>query len=277
MTRSEEIKNAIYALMFSALGALFKVYGGMRYSSEAVFVDGLTCIAGLFAGLSVIWWLRKASMPPDEDHPYGHERLLFGGVVHTIVIYSLVAGYIFFMLLHPKSYEVSPEASIYAAIGVAFYAIAIALYRRVTVAGSPIAIFTFSEILEGVISITSSLLGSMWGYMIDYIGAWIIEAYLFVEIGQQSIELINMISDRVSPKVKKYVENEFRKRGFSIVNFRLRCVVPGKYQGDISIVPENDMSDDRAYEIAKEIQERLLESNIDLIVHVKRKNKYEGK
>lgn len=268
MIKNKQIKYATIALIMSALGAFFKIYGGTKYGSEAVFVDGLTCVAGLFAGLSVIWWLRKALRPPDEDHPYGHERLMFGGIIYTIMIYSLIAGYVLFMLLRPKSHEVSSKASIFATIGVGFYALAIIFYRKVKVAGSPIAVFTFSEILEGIVSIGASLLGSMLGYVIDYVGAWIIEIYLFFEIGEQSFKFVNMISDKASSEIKEHIESEIKKKGFRILSLRIRCVVPGKYHGDVVVIPPDNVDYSSANMVMNELVRSLLKENIDLVVRI---------
>jgi divalent metal cation (Fe/Co/Zn/Cd) transporter len=62
-----------------AVGAVVKTVGAVASGSRALLVDALTCFASL-AGLgAVVYYLRLGSLPPDEDHPYGHSRFRYRG------------------------------------------------------------------------------------------------------------------------------------------------------------------------------------------------------
>ncbi len=262
------IRNIEVALALSSMGSAFKLYGGFIYHSKALLVDGLTCIAGLIAGILLLRMMIKASSPPDRDHPYGHERLAFGGVLYVLIIYSFAAGIALSKLLSYRAYKVSPKAPIFAALGTVFYAIAIVVYKRVKVVGTPIAMFTLSEIFEGLISIVASLVGSLRGCFIDYMGAWIIEGYLIFELFTQSREFICNISDRVPPEIWCAVKRRLEASGFKIKSLRLRTFVPGRYQGDAVIVVPKNLSYKEADEKVDNLVEELSKNGIDIIIHI---------
>jgi divalent metal cation (Fe/Co/Zn/Cd) transporter len=187
------------------------------------------------------------------------------------VIYGVVAGYVLSRLLRPERYVVSPRAPLYALIGTAFYVVAVLVYRRVSVAGIPIAVFTMSEILEGIISTVASLLGSVKGYLVDYSGAWIIEGYLLLELFLQAQELITSISDRVPEGIKDFIRKELEDAGFEVLSLRLRCVVPKRYQGDAIVRPFEDVDYIHADKIVDELVRSLSKKGIDLVVHIEAK------
>ncbi len=51
-----------------------KVLAGIVASSSAIIADGLHSLSDLASDIMVLWGIRAAKMPPDEDHHYGHFR-----------------------------------------------------------------------------------------------------------------------------------------------------------------------------------------------------------
>jgi cation diffusion facilitator family transporter len=54
--------------------AVVKVLAGVVGHSFALIADGVESIGDVVSGLAVVWGLRIAVRPPDEDHPYGHGK-----------------------------------------------------------------------------------------------------------------------------------------------------------------------------------------------------------
>ncbi len=257
-------------LLFSGLGGLVKIVGGVLYGSRALFVDALTCIANFVSIVATIYYYHKSLLPPDLDHHYGHHRLGFGGAFTTIMAYSFVAGLAVWELLSLEPYSVSPLAPVYAFLGLVFYTIAIVLSRRAGEYFAPYAVFTVSELIESVTVIIASFLGSIYYYLIDYIGAFIIVGYLFYELYDIARDFIRVMSDIApEPGLIKNIRREVEKMGPRVINIRLRMLRKNYYQGDIVIRVDPSMSVEEAHRIADEIERILREKyNVEVVVHI---------
>ncbi len=252
----------------SIIGGVVKLLGSIAYDSKALLVDGVTCIAGIIAGIVALRWMRASEAPPDVDHPYGHERLAFGGVAFMLVAYGTAAGFGLAYLLNVEEYSVGVEAGLLGLAGLVIYSGAVYMFRRSGVVGEAMAAFTASEIVESAVSAVAALGGSMIGYLIDYVGAWLIESYLIYELVQHSRQLIHHLSDIVTREAVETVREELESRGFRVLNVRLRQVVPGEYQGDAIVLPPRGIDPVAADILADEAVYSLAEKGIDLTVHI---------
>ncbi len=257
-------------LLFSGLGGLVKILGGVLYGSRALLVDALTSIANFVSIIATIYYYHKSLLPPDLDHHYGHHRLGFGGAFTTIIAYSFVAGLSVWELLSIEPYRVSLLAPVYAFIGLVFYAIAIVLAKRAGEYFAPYAVFTVSELIESVTVIIASLLGSVYYYLIDYIGAFVIVGYLFYELYDIARDFIKVMSDIApEPGLVKNIRREIESMGPKVISVRLRMLRKNYYQGDIIIHVDPSMSVREAHRIADEIERVLREKyNVEVVVHI---------
>ncbi len=64
------ILGAIINLALTAL----KIVGGVVLASPALVADGVHSLSDLASDIMVLWGLRHANRPPDDNHPYGHGR-----------------------------------------------------------------------------------------------------------------------------------------------------------------------------------------------------------
>ena len=259
---------ALAGLALAVAGAVVKLAGGLLHGSRALLVDGVTCVASIASGVLLVYWLGRASLPPDSDHHYGHERLAYGAVAYTLALYSFAAGVGFAVLAHTAPYEVEAGAVAYAAAGLAFYAGAVAAYRLAGPQGAAVAAFTASEVLESLVSMAAAVGGAALGYLVDYAGAWLIEAFIAYEAARQAGELVTSLSDRADAEAVAAARRELEARGFRVSRLRLRRVVPGKYHGDAVVTPPPGMPPDVADLLADEAAATLETRGIDLTVHV---------
>ena len=262
------------ALALSAVGAALKMAGGLGYGSRAVFVDALTCLANLGAGLIVYRHLRLSELPPDSDHPYGHRRLVYQGLIWMLVIYSFVAGFSAALLYYSAGgYMVEGGAYKLAVAGTLAYLGSVIIARREGFAGESYAGFTASEVIEGVVTSASAYAGYQYSYTYDLLGGLAILAYLLAEVARESYNLGRLVSDVASEEAGRRVREELEKRGLRVKRLRLRTVVPGQYQGD-AVVDAGSMPYEVADLLADEAVEVLRERyNIDIVVHVDRSRK----
>jgi len=257
------------ALALAAAGAALKLSGSL-WGSRAALVDGLSCAANLAAGWAVYSSLRSASRPPDEDHPYGHDRLVYRGVIFTLIAYSFVAGFGAAVLYYSVrlGYEVEPGATALVAAGTVAYALAALAARSAGYAGAAYAGLTLSEVLEGIVTTLSAAGGATISYLVDAVGGAIILSYLVLETVREAHRLSMLVSDYQPPEVAREVRRLLEERGLKVLSLRLRTVVPGRYHGDAIVDPGNmpyevaDLLADEAAHIARE------KHNVDLVVHV---------
>lgn len=255
------------ALALSIIGAVFKLYGGIVYQSKAVVVDGITCIANIAAGTVIIAAMIKSRMPPDVDHPYGHQRIVYIGILVLLLSYAFSAGLSVGVLLQSQKYEVQAESSVYALLGAGIYAISVFVSSKASTSGESYALFTFSEVLEGIVSAGVAYAGAEYSYLIDYAGAVLITGYIFVELYNEAKKLNIVITDRVRPQVFDQVYRLLEERGFKVKRLRLRPLSNNSYVGD-AIVEAPGIPADVSDLLAEESIYYAKELGVDLTIHI---------
>ena len=71
---SPEVTASVVSLTTNLLLAAVKFICGIFCAAPALIADGIHSAADLFSTVIVLIGIRLASSPPDERHPYGHER-----------------------------------------------------------------------------------------------------------------------------------------------------------------------------------------------------------
>lgn len=256
------------ALALAGLGGLFKLYGALQ-GSRALLVDGLSSIANLAAGVLALASTLEALQPPDEDHPYGHRRLEYRGIIYMVALYSGVAGYSLASLVYSASgYTVGGGAWLPAAAGTVFYAASIALARGAGLAGRVYARLTGSEVLEGIVGVGASLAGSRIGYLYDLAGAALLLSYLVAETSLEARRLAYLASDYAPRSIVEEARRLLEERGLRVERLRVRTIVPGEYHGDAVVSADGmpiEAADILVDEAVYEAKRRL---NLDLVVHL---------
>lgn len=93
-------KQAIGTVLFSVLSNLFlaiiKFLAGVFGNSYALIADAIESTADVFSSLLVLFGIRYANRPADENHPYGHgkaEPLMTFLVVGFLIVSAVVIAY----------------------------------------------------------------------------------------------------------------------------------------------------------------------------------------
>ncbi|MEL9940855.1 MAG: cation transporter dimerization domain-containing protein [Ignisphaera sp.] len=265
----------IIVSMLSAFGGLLKVYGGVVGGSKSVFVDALTSIANTVSVLAIYKFFRESLKPPDTDHSYGHARYALGGAIFTVSLYSFVAGVIAIDLYESiaSRYVVTVSSSVYAAMALIPYTLAILFTRRFGSLSILYARFTSIEFIESGVAIATSFMGATISYMIDFAGAVALTSYLFVEIAKSLKEIIYAVSDHTPRDVIEIVRSTLLRYGISDVGeIRIRRVFEDSFHGDATIRLPPETTIDKAHEIVDKVENELREKhNIDIVIHVEPK------
>ncbi len=257
-------------IALAILAGLFKIIGGVIYSSKAVTVDAATSIGNILAIGIVNRYYKLSKLPPDKDHHYGHIRLAFGGDVYTLMIYSFVAGLLTIDLIQGLSarYQVSFYASIYSAIGTVLYAIVIFLSIRIGRILELYSRVSVIELIEGLTATSAALAGAFISYLIDLVGGFGLYLYLIIELLRSSRKLIIEISDRSSDRVLREIIDIAEKYEVVVKSVKVREVYADHFYSDIVIGVPADLSVREAHDIIDKIERRLREKNIVAIIHI---------
>ncbi len=268
---SNSIRDIVIVVVLSIIGGLFKVLGGVLGNSKSVFVDAMTSIANTISILLIYKYFRISLEPPDIDHLYGHYRLMLGGSISTLLLYSFVAGVILLDLVEGLGamYTVYIYAPIFATLGMIPYIIGIAISRNIGGSAILYARFTVVEILEGLTTIFASLGGILISYIIDFAGAIILTSYLFIEIVKSFREILSIISDEVPEEIVERVRKSIEKYGIEFDRIRIRRIIEDVYHGDIILKLPPNINIETAHSIADSIENELRnELKIDVTIHI---------
>src|SRR5690625_1719204 len=75
MTNSKQaIRTVVFSVLSNLLLAIVKFFAGVFGNSYALIADGIESTADVFSSLLVLFGMRYANRPPDENHPYGHGK-----------------------------------------------------------------------------------------------------------------------------------------------------------------------------------------------------------
>lgn len=86
-------KTALLSLVTNVFLSLGKGVAGVLGHSDALIADAIESCADVFSSVLVLFGLRYASKPPDEDHPYGHgkaEPLITFAIVGFLLISATI-------------------------------------------------------------------------------------------------------------------------------------------------------------------------------------------
>jgi cation diffusion facilitator family transporter len=136
------VKKAKFITVISAISngimAIIKMLVGYFGHSKSLFVDGIHSILDLFTDLFVYWGAHIGSLPPDESHPYGHQRIETM-VMLFMSLLIIIVGILFAYEGIKHLFEDNHEISLYVLV-VAFISIIVneLLYRITVMIGKEI-------------------------------------------------------------------------------------------------------------------------------------------
>jgi cation diffusion facilitator family transporter len=87
--RSEATRVTLIGMVLDAFLGIIKVVAGMLFHSQALIVDGIHSFSDVASDLVVVGVMRLSRQEPDQEHPYGHQRIETLG---TMVLGSLLIG-----------------------------------------------------------------------------------------------------------------------------------------------------------------------------------------
>lgn len=88
-----ERRVTVAGLVINVLLVIGKLGAGLVSGSSAIIADGWHSLSDLASDIMVLWGIRAAKMPPDQDHHYGHSR--YEAIVALLVGVLLIGAALF--------------------------------------------------------------------------------------------------------------------------------------------------------------------------------------
>ena len=252
------ILKRLYAIVaLVVLGAVLKSIGVLA-GSKAAFVDMLTCVASVAAAVLAV---RASALTRVS------RRFEVAGILWVTVIYAIVAGYaLAVLMMSSPAHRVEEKAVLYVAAGTAVYAAAIWLSMGAGLAGRAYALFSMSEVYEGLVTLASVAAGSLWNPLYDYLGAWLLLAYVYYELYEHVKQLTEILVERAPEELARRIADTLKSLGLEPVRIEARPVLPGEYAAVITVrVKERDF--ERAHRLVDEA-ERLLKKRLNVVATI---------
>ncbi|PHQ23972.1 cation-efflux pump [Marinobacter guineae] len=83
----------IIGMILDAILGVIKVIGGTLFHSQALLVDGIHSFTDVASDLVVLGVMKVSRQEPDDDHPYGHQRIeTFGTLVLGSILIAVGAA-----------------------------------------------------------------------------------------------------------------------------------------------------------------------------------------
>lgn len=281
----KDVQKAKFVTILSAicngLMAIIKVFIGHIGNSKSLVVDGVHSITDLFTDLFVYWGAHIGSLPPDETHPYGHQRIETMAMLFMSLL-IIVIGILFAYEGIKHISAPDKDVSIYVLL-VAFISILIneSLYHYTAHIGKQInsALIMSNAYHHRSDSLSSLvvLVGAFGSYCnvtwLDSVAA-IIVSCMIIKLG------LMMIIEGVNELIDSAIDSESQKKILSVIlshpevigiNYLKTRLMAKKILIDASIEIKSNISLSESALIRNQICAELIRSNKlikDITIHM---------
>jgi cation diffusion facilitator family transporter len=261
-------RAALVSLASTVLVVTFKLVAAALTNSIAVLAEGLQSLLDVFMSLLVVWSLKVADEPPDEDHPYGHGKaeLLTSAFQMVLVLFSaaIIAWLASVRLFEPA--EIHPFWGIVAISYSIFANVAVFLFLRHVLARNK------SHALQGetahLLSDTLASAGVLVGLIVYQATGWgpldPLVAIVFTLIGaffavRQLKKVVHPLMDGALPewevaKIERILNDHPEVRGYHRVQTR----ESGRERFvDIHVLLDDGLTFVKAHDLAEHIEDHL--------------------
>lgn len=283
-SRKEIIRKVTLPGMFcNLLLAVGKFLAGIFCHSHALVADAVHSLSDLASDLVVLIGVRYWSAPPDEEHPYGHERiesLVTLSLGLMLALTGLTIGWDSLQGIVEKNREVPGRAAVIVAV--ISILLKEALYRWTLHAGRRIhssalqanAWHHRSDALSSIPAAAAVAVASFypeWGF-VDHVGAVIVSVFIFYAAWKILRGPLFELADSSAPQRNE----EIRKIALSVPGAVGIHAVRTRNHGqglitDLHLLVSPDLTVKEGHRISTEICTRLIRSPLkihDVVVHI---------
>lgn len=255
---------------------------GLLVNSLAILSDGLHAMLDALTGVLLFYATKAAFKPPDEDHPYGHEKYeTIGGLVGGIILIGVALLVIYeaaMRLIAGTGITVGLEVAGFFAIGFTFSmdVVRIVIFRRAgSIESATVKVgfyHALADLSSTLIAFAGFALASLarifWGDALASIMLGILLSYLSLNLVKSSVL---ELSDAASKDTMQKVRREIQNQPGVVRAFHVRTRKAGsKIFVETTVQVANSMSLEEAHALASNLEARLKEvfGNVDATIHI---------
>jgi cation diffusion facilitator family transporter len=271
-------------LLLSILGnlAVFiaKMLGGILSGSLALLADGADSSLNVFSSSIAYYFYKKSQKPPDQRHPYGHEKFEVFGSLLILLLMVLAFSAIGFLAIHrllegmPE--KIDPVSIVFALFSLMLNLTVSTLLKRFSsesLLASTESRHISLDVAEGATTLAGVTLGSYLSSLYDLFATIVILVIVTYFVLETLKDLREQIVD-TSPDIElsQIIEEAIKNSQQEIQYHALRSRKSGrKIYADLHLVVPKELSVEEAHKICDEIEKKAKEKlgeNIDITIHV---------
>lgn len=272
MTNVKQAKLVtILSAVCNAIMALVKIIVGHVGHSKSLVVDGVHSVSDLLTDLFVYWGAHIGSLPPDENHPYGHQRIeTMVMIIVSLLIIAIGVLFAYEGIIHfgDQHQPVSIEVIIIAMLSIIVNEF---LYHFTSYVGHNIhsslilsnAYHHRSDSLSSAVVLIGAIGSYNNIYWLDSFAA-IIVSFMIIKLGltliiEGTTELIDTAIDAESSK--KILNIILEHPEIAKINYFKTRMMAKRILIDTALEVKNNITINEAMLIKKQIIARLMEHN----------------
>lgn len=283
--REEAIRKVTWIGLFAnVLLAGFKFLAGIIGSSQALVADAIHSLTDLTTDIAVIAGSHYWSRPPDESHPYGHQRMetlvtVFIGIV--LAVAGVGVGWKAISTLHAKHASSPGWIAVLAALisiicKEVIYRWTAMIGRRVK--SSALAANAWHHRADAIssvpvlIAVAGARVFPSWSFL-DHLGAAVVSILiLYSSIKIMWPGLSELIDVGAPTEIRKRIRaSALKNKGVLQVHDIRTRYVSSSIQVDLHIVVDGSITVREGHDIADNVKHRIIteiQEVLDVIVHV---------
>ena len=285
VTREKIVRKVTWVgLWINLFLAAIKFSAGIYGRSQALVADAIHSLTDLTTDIAVIAGSHYWSLPPDENHPYGHRRLetlvtVFIGVV--LIAAGIGIGWKAISALQEKHAAPPGWIAVFAAL--VSIGCKESIYRWTAITGRRVKSAALAanawhhrtdaiSSIPVLIAVAGARISPAWSFL-DHVGAVIVSIFIL----HASIKVIwpalsELIDVGAPTEICKKIENIALKNEsvLQVHDIRTRYI-SSSIQVDLHIVVEGLITVREGHDIADDVKARIIDSIpevLDVIVHV---------
>ncbi|MCA1792372.1 MAG: cation diffusion facilitator family transporter [Desulfotignum sp.] len=289
MTAQKNVRKNIEKITWIGLGAnvglsLVKLIMGIAGNSQAVVADALHSFSDTASDLVVLLGVRYWTAPPDECHPFGHQKIESFVTIFIGLILLLVAGGIGYnaivSLMHPVEALLRPMVVLAPVLSVVVKEVLFRITHRAGMENRSSSLKANAwhhraDALSSIpvlVAVIACLINPKLAFL-DPVGAILVSVFIMkigLEILWKSIaELVDAgMSRQQMAKILSIIQNTPHVRG--VHSFRSRKT-GSSYYIDLHLEVDGCLTVQQGHTIAEAVKEKLLQKNrhiMDVMVHL---------
>jgi len=262
----------LIGLVVNILLSVTKFLIGFFGNSQAVVADALHSFSDTTSDLVILFGVKYWTAPPDDDHPYGHQKIesfitIIIGFILIIVACAIGYNGIWIVIIGPLISIIIKELLFRVTYKVGIKTNSSSLkanaWHHRTDALSSIPV---------LVAVAASLIDPRLGFL-DHIGAIVVSAFI-IKIGLEIF--FTNINDLLDTGISKEKIIEIEKTINTIQNVRgvhkLRTRKLANYiYIDLHLEVDGELSVVRGHDISEEVKQTLIQNNpkiIDVMIHL---------